>query len=201
VYSIERHTSRLAVHDRVERPSERDIHSQIPSSDEDGHGGSVNKCGHVGHRHRVDRSRVAMQLEPRAGVHGTRGRVEDETLFTAGGGMREREAPLEGDRRDGDHGVAAHRGIPSGIHEHESRVGLKRRRVGDERSGDVGVSSRRVNERAAVGVGVLETPFALLRRGLAVWTGHTVHDEAERLTAHVRVDRCDHSNHSLPVGV
>ena len=115
--------------------------------------------------------------------------------------MREREAPLEGDRRDGDHGVAAHRGIPSGIHEHESRVGLKRRRIGDERSGDVGVPSRRVNERAPVGVGVLETPIALQCRGLAVWTRHTVHDEAKRLTAHVGVDRCDHSHHSLPVGV
>jgi hypothetical protein len=64
--------------------------------------------------------------------------------------MREREAPLEGDRRDGDHGVAAHRGIPSGIHEHESRVGPKRRRISDERSGDVGVA-RAAGERARAG--------------------------------------------------
>ena len=57
---------------------------------------------------------------------------------------------------------------------------------------------RRIDERATVRVGVLETPLTLLRRRLAVRTWHAVHNEAKGLTADVGVDAFDDANHVPP---
>ena len=194
-HGIERHAGRFAVHYRVEHTAERDVHTQIPSTDEDGDRRSMHERGDVGHRNGIDGSRVAVRLEARAGVHRAGWRVEDETLLSITGWMCEREATLESDRRDGDHRVTAHRGISSRVHEHDAGVGLKRRRIDRERSCHVGVAARGVDQRAPVRVGVLETPLTLLGRRLAAWARYAVDDQAQRLTAHVGVNGLDDANH------
>ena len=73
--------------------------------------------------------------------------------------------------------------------------------LGQHRGRHVGVAARRMNERAPIRVGVLQTPRPLLRRCLAVRARHPVHDEAQRLPAHMGVDRLDDVNHSAGIRV
>jgi hypothetical protein len=83
---------------------------------------------------------------------------------------------------------AGHRkaGTTRGVEEHEARVRVRGRRLGEQHRAHVRVSARRQHDSAAIPIRVTCEPRGLLRLRAPLRRRHAVYDHAHRLAADVK---------------